>query len=38
VKVEEVEKLMNEGWEPIMTLPDGRVVIKPWLESLDMKG
>jgi hypothetical protein len=28
VKADEVEKLMNEGWEPMITLPDGRVVMK----------
>ncbi|MEM3502540.1 MAG: site-specific integrase, partial [Candidatus Bathyarchaeia archaeon] len=28
VKAEEVERFMDEGWEPIMTLPDGRVVMK----------
>jgi len=28
VKAEEIEKFMNEGWEPVMTLPDGRVVMK----------
>jgi hypothetical protein len=25
---EEIEKLMNEGWGPVMTLPDGIVVTK----------
>ena len=28
VKTDEIEKFMNEGWEPMMTLPDGRVVMK----------
>jgi hypothetical protein len=28
VKVEEIDRLMKEGWEPTMTLPDGRVVMK----------
>jgi len=30
VKAEEVEKFINDGWEPVMTLPDGRVVIKAY--------
>jgi len=28
VKIEEIDRLMEEGWEPMMTLPDGRVVMK----------
>ena len=28
VKSEEIEKMMAEGWEPMMTIPDGRVVMK----------
>jgi integrase len=28
VKAEEVENLITEGWEPTLTLPDGRVVMK----------
>lgn len=28
VKAEEVEALIAGGWEPTLTLPDGRVVIK----------
>ena len=28
VKADEIEKLMNEGWEPMMSLPDGRMVMK----------
>ena len=28
VKAEEIEKFMENGWEPMMTLPDGRVVMK----------
>lgn len=28
VKADEIEKFMNEGWEPMMTLPDGRVIMK----------
>jgi len=28
VKAEEIEKFMAEGWEPMMTLPDGRIVMK----------
>jgi hypothetical protein len=28
VKTDEIEKFMSEGWEPMMTLPDGRVVMK----------
>ena len=28
VKSEQVDELLTEGWEPTMTLPDGRVVMK----------
>jgi len=28
VKTEDVDGLLAEGWEPMMTLPDGRVVMK----------
>jgi hypothetical protein len=28
VKADEIEKLMNEGWEPVMPLPDGRIVMR----------
>jgi hypothetical protein len=28
VKADDIEKLMNEGWEPMMSLPDGRMVMK----------
>ncbi|MBS7644132.1 site-specific integrase [Candidatus Bathyarchaeota archaeon] len=27
-ETEEVEKFVEEGWEPMMTLPDGRVIMK----------
>jgi hypothetical protein len=28
VKTEEVEGLLEDGWEPMMTLPDGRVIMR----------
>jgi len=28
VRVDEIEKVIDEGWEPMMTLPDGRVIVK----------
>ncbi len=28
VRVDEIEKFIDEGWEPMMTLPDGRVIMK----------
>ena len=28
VKADEIERFMNDGWEPMMTLPDGRLVMK----------
>ena len=28
VKGDEIEKLMSEGWEPVMPLPDGRIVMR----------
>jgi len=28
VKAEEIESYIEKGWEPVLTLPDGRVVIK----------
>jgi hypothetical protein len=28
VRADEIEKLMNEGWEPLMSLPDGRIVMR----------
>jgi hypothetical protein len=28
VKTDEIEKFMSEGWEPMMTLPDGRAVMR----------
>ena len=28
VKADEIEKFMSEGWEPMMTLPDGRIIMR----------
>ena len=28
VKSDEVDGLLEDGWEPMMTLPDGRVIMK----------
>jgi hypothetical protein len=28
VKADEIERFMNDGWEPFMTLPDGRIVMR----------
>jgi integrase len=28
VKANEIERYINEGWEPMMTLPDGRIIMK----------
>jgi len=28
VKSQEVDQLLADGWEPVMTLPDGRIVMK----------
>jgi hypothetical protein len=28
IKAEEVEKFINDGWEPMMALPDGRIVMR----------
>jgi hypothetical protein len=28
VKAEEIDAYLEKGWEPVLTLPDGRVVMK----------
>jgi hypothetical protein len=28
IKAEEIDKFVTEGWEPVMTLPDGRILVK----------
>ena len=28
VEADDVEKFIEEGWEPMMTLPDGRIIMR----------